>query len=660
MDNQNSHFSVRLLVLDFLLLNISFFLINFWKRGTIVLSLDYVKLLIVFYFIWLIVSLLIRKYEFASYKNYVDSMILFGKSAVFNAYVVSLVVVISSLSELSRIHIFGTCLFLFFLNMVMFSIFYLSGGKSRIGKFAELNLRGELKPQISVVLILGDFLIVTFLFLGINYLKRGTFLLPERYEEIVLIIYGLWFFTSLITGKFDKRNFQNYYYAMTSCLKAVALMTFTMSVLFFAFRLFYFSRGQVFGSFLLLIMIEAVLYYIYFAFRPAQERDGDVETIDEVKSILGQQELTCNLKEEDITFQDLSAVSQVKEKLGKKILASYPWLFNFIDDSIDLRKIGESDVACLSTHDIFNVKTIDDHSLRLFINLHKVNDIRWVNRYFLEVYKKLITGGYFVGSANTIFTDRKWFFDHYPKYFAEIFFFLHFILFRLIPKLPGIKKVYFSITEGTNRTISRAEVLGRLCFCGFEIIEEKEIDYKIFFIARKVKTPSVDGSPTYGPIVELKRTGLNGRMITVYKFRTMHPYAEYLQDYVYEKNSLRTGGKIESDFRVTGWGKLMRGLWLDELPMVYNWIRGELMLIGVRPLSMQYLGLYPADLRRLRSRVKPGLIPPFYADMPETFEEICESERKYLEAYLEKPAGTQWVYFWKAFYNIIIKGARSH
>jgi hypothetical protein len=75
---------------------------------------------------------------------------------------------------------------------------------------------------------------------------------------------------------------------------------------------------------------------------------------------------------------------------------------------------------------------------------------------------------------------------------------------------------------------------------------------------------------------------------------------------------------------------------------------------------MQYLGVYPADLRRLRSRVKPGLIPPFYADMPETFEEICESERKYLEAYLEKPAGTQWVYFWKAFYNIIIKGARSH
>ncbi|MEA3347331.1 MAG: hypothetical protein U9Q21_04530, partial [Candidatus Auribacterota bacterium] len=483
-------------------------------RETFVLSLNYVKLLIAFYFIWWIVSLLIRKYEFGSYKSYADSIILFGKSAVFNAYVVSLMVVILGLSAFSRVHIFGTCLVLFFLNVVLFSIFYLSGGKGRIGKFAKLNLRAKLKSQLSVVLISGDFLIITLLFLGVNYLKRGTFLIPERYEQIVIILYGLWFVTSMITRKFDKRNFQSYYYAMTSCAKAIVLMTLTMAVLFFAFRLFYFSRGQVYGSFLLLIMIEAILYYLYFAFRPARERERDVETIDEVKTVLGQQALR-EVEEEDIGLGHVSPVSVVKEKLREKILVSYPWLFNFIDNSIDLGKIGNEDVACLSTHDVFNVKTIDDHSLRLFINLHKVNDIRWLNRYFLEAYKKIVTGGYFVGSANTIFTDREWFFDHYPKYFAEVFYALHFFLFRLIPKLPGIKKVYFSITEGTNRTISRAEVLGRLCFCGFEIIEEKEIDYTVYFIARKVKTPSVDMSPTYGPLVELKRTGLNGRMIKV-------------------------------------------------------------------------------------------------------------------------------------------------
>lgn len=114
------------------------------------------------------------------------------------------------------------------------------------------------------------------------------------------------------------------------------------------------------------------------------------------------------------------------------------------------------------------------------------------------------------------------------------------------------------------------------------------------------------------------------------------------------------------DFRVAEWGKVMRRLWLDELPMLYNWVRGDLQLFGVRPLSPQYFSLYPQDLKELRKEVKPGLVPPFYADMPVTFDEICASERRYIEAYLKRPVRTQVVYFWKAVWNIVFKGARSH
>ena len=160
--------------------------------------------------------------------------------------------------------------------------------------------------------------------------------------------------------------------------------------------------------------------------------------------------------------------------------------------------------------------------------------------------------------------------------------------------------------------------------------------------------------------MKLKRTGLNGRMIVVYKFRTMHPYAEYLQDHIFKDNDLKEGGKIDDDYRLAGWGRFMRRLWLDELPMVYNWLRGEVKLFGVRPLSMQYLSLYTDELKEMRNRIKPGLIPPFYADLPGTFAEICDSEKRYIEAYLEKPIRTQWVYLWKAFSNIVIKGARSN
>jgi len=201
------------------------------------------------------------------------------------------------------------------------------------------------------------------------------------------------------------------------------------------------------------------------------------------------------------------------------------------------------------------------------------------------------------------------------------------------------------ITKGKKRAISRAETLGRLCFCGFKIVAEREIGDDLYFIAQKVKASSIDENPSYGPLVKFSRVGVNGGRIEVYKFRTMHPYSEYLQEYIYEMNKLQQGGKIKDDFRVTTLGRFMRKTWLDELPMLYNWIRGELNLVGVRPLSYHYFSMYPKDLQKLRKRVVPGLIPPFYADLPKTFDEICESERRYINSYRAHPVKTQWGVF---------------
>ena len=88
-------------------------------------------------------------------------------------------------------------------------------------------------------------------------------------------------------------------------------------------------------------------------------------------------------------------------------------------------------------------------------------------------------------------------------------------------------------------------------------------------------------------------------------------------------------------------------------------LKNDLRLVGMRPLSRQYLELYTPEHREFRTRVKPGLLPPFYADLPVTLEEIMDSERRYIEAYLQKPVRTQARYFFKCFYNIVIKGKRS-
>jgi hypothetical protein len=285
--------------------------------------------------------------------------------------------------------------------------------------------------------------------------------------------------------------------------------------------------------------------------------------------------------------------------------------------------------------------------------------MRWFNRYFLATHSLLRNGGYFAGVVHTIDTHWLYFTQKYSGYMMNMLYPLDFLWRRIFPKLPFLKKVYFAITKGRNRMVSKAEIFGRLYFCGYKVVAERAMDNRIFFIAQKVKTPSEDENPTYGLIVRLRRHGVNNKPITVYKFRTMYPYSEYLQEYVYDKNQLKEGGKFKDDFRVTSWGRVMRKLWLDELPMIYNWLKGDLQLLGVRPISRQYLSLYSDKLKSLRMKAKPGLIPPFYADMPKTLEEIEASEIRYIESYLKNPFTTQWYYFWKCFDNIVIKRARS-
>ena len=140
----------------------------------------------------------------------------------------------------------------------------------------------------------------------------------------------------------------------------------------------------------------------------------------------------------------------------------------------------------------------------------------------------------------------------------------------------------------------------------------------------------------------------------------MYPFAEYLQDYMYQMHELKDGGKFDHDFRVSTMGKIMRRLWIDELPMLYNLLKRNMKLVGVRPLSRQYFNLYNKELQDKRIKHKPGLIPPFYYDLPKTLEEIQQSEMKYLEAYEKSPFRTDWKYFWKAIFNIVIKQARSN
>jgi len=328
-----------------------------------------------------------------------------------------------------------------------------------------------------------------------------------------------------------------------------------------------------------------------------------------------------------------------------------------------LEKIkSQIDISCsnnkiLDTTKIFNLE--DDIKYDLLINLEKVNNIRWINKFHEAVNENIAMNGLYVSCAETL--DERG--DRIRKKivfgFKNIVLFTDFIYKRVFPKVPIIKKIYFSITKGFNRVMSKAEILGRLVSCGFEIIDFFEHKNILYVISKKVDAPKFDMEPSYGLLFKMKRVGYKGKIIGVYKLRTMYPYSEYCQKLIYEQNKLADSGKINQDYRLTKWGKFLRKYWIDELPMIINFIKGELSLVGVRPLSENYFNLYPKDLQSLRILIKPGLIPPYYADLPKDFDEILISERKYIEKRIKSPYITNIRYFIKIIFNIIFKGVRS-
>lgn len=288
-----------------------------------------------------------------------------------------------------------------------------------------------------------------------------------------------------------------------------------------------------------------------------------------------------------------------------------------------------------------------------------INNVPRINKFLEEKNGDMQVGDRLIIQLETMEARQKRLFTKYPYLLRYPIYTIDFIINRVLPKLNTTKAIYFQITKGKNRVISLAEILGRLYSCGFKVIEFSNKEGITRIVSEKIGEPLFKKNPSYGPIIKLERVGFKGKIIAVYKLRTMHPFSEFIQEYVFHKNNLAEGGKLNNDFRVTSWGRFLRALWIDELPMVLNFIKGEIKLVGVRPLSLQYFNLYPKEIQKLRTSIKPGLIPPFYADMPVTFEEIVESERKYLVSYNQKPLQTDVAYFFKAIRNILFKNVRS-
>ena len=99
------------------------------------------------------------------------------------------------------------------------------------------------------------------------------------------------------------------------------------------------------------------------------------------------------------------------------------------------------------------------------------------------------------------------------------------------------------------------------------------------------------GSPT---IFRQERPGFHAKPFYVYKFRTMTDERD------------ENGELLPDDIRLTKTGKMIRKLSLDELPQLFNILKGDMSFVGPRPLLMKYLPYYTIDERK-RHSVRPGI-----------------------------------------------------
>lgn len=152
-------------------------------------------------------------------------------------------------------------------------------------------------------------------------------------------------------------------------------------------------------------------------------------------------------------------------------------------------------------------------------------------------------------------------------------------------------------------------------FEGWPLLVKRMLDIAVSFSLLVLLAPVLAGvalaikltSP--GPILFLQeRVGLNKRRFRVYKFRTMVSDAEKLMAKLEARNELfGPVFKIKDDPRITPLGKFLRRSSVDELPQLFNVLKGEMSLVGPRPLAIRDYDGFSEDWQRRRFSVKPGI-----------------------------------------------------
>lgn len=646
-------------LLDGFGLGVSFCFVVWLRQGNLFLDDRLSRFLPVLFATWLLVTVLSKKFKVLEKRDYFSLLQPYWTSALAFLFLLTLVIYMLGWVDLPRLTIFGTLAVYVSLEAIYVAGFFLWLRRHEPGR----------RLPFTLVFFLIELAAVASSYFLIYFSKHSHLRLEDRYLLMLLGIYASWLLISLLVHRFTIRADGGFLKAIIPFWQSEALILGLVSLAVFNLARGTMSRLVIFGSIVAFAALENLVvaaYFVYAQFRRAEEDPAEM-LADELAHPQGGEHAASaiELAEPEETPEHYRFGGRVddqeilRKKLERLFLRKFQDVYDFLRKFVDLSRFDILGSSFMFAGSTFNIEILEDGSLGFFFNFERVNNFRRVNQVLISTNGKLKDGGVLVGCFESLDQRKTRIFSKFPRWFARIFYVIDFLYKRIMPKLPILKNIYFWISRGKKRVFSRTEVLGRLYYCGFEVIGLQSINNVYYFIARKARKPRSDEQPSYGPIFRQRRLGKDGKVIYIYKLRTMHPFAEYLHQYIFDRHKLEESGKIKDDFRITSWGRFFRKTWIDELPMLANWLKRDLKLIGVRPLSETFFKTYPEDLQQERVKFKPGLIPPYYADMPEGIEDVWESERRYLTRYSDHPWRTDIIYFFKAMNNILFHHAKS-
>lgn len=312
------------------------------------------------------------------------------------------------------------------------------------------------RRRFKIITLTSDIFILAISFLIMGLLKpAGLRSYIPSHSLFFGILVIIWLLVSLINGKMHRGKIINYSSLLTRVIGSNLISISITALLMYTFRDLEYSRTVVLGTALLATIIELILGGMYISYKKAILQDyEDYDSYIKYKKP-SEYELVSEINERHINPENHtnvhpSILKAIESEAGPEIAKSIAELVG--------PKLNDH-TAVLSTTSMFNITSLLSEQYAYIINLHRINDIKDLDKFIDSVNSKLVMKGHFLCFVETKDQRKRRILKKFPPLLNYIFYSFDFIIKRILPKLKATRPLYFFLTRGNNAVkIGRAHV----------------------------------------------------------------------------------------------------------------------------------------------------------------------------------------------------------